>query len=168
VLNADLESIRARRRDDLAASLEWSEQHLEDVEGEVRRFGQARNAIVRPQGLGLGLGILGYFAVVGIVVPTWIMSRGPVALTPRMGARVFTGFLSGLVALLSYMALIALRLSRRAATASLAQQGRQIGRRLLAACGHGAGRPGGVAAASSLMASHPVCDCPIRQPAATC
>jgi hypothetical protein len=122
-LNTDWQSIRARRRDELAASLERAEQHVEDVEGEVRRFRQARDAIIRPQGLGLGLVILGYFAVVGIVVPTFLMSLGPADLTPRLGALVFAGFLSGLLALLGYMAYLALRLSRRAADAQVAWQG---------------------------------------------
>jgi hypothetical protein len=128
--NADWESIRARRRDDLAATLERAEQHVEDVKSEVRRFRQARNAIVRPRGLGLGLAILGYFALVGIVVPIWLLSRGPTDLTPRMGGWVLAGFLSGLLALFGYMTILALRLSR-GATAELAREGRRIRRRLL-------------------------------------
>ena len=56
------------------------------------------------------------------------MSLGPADLTPRLGAWVFAGFFSGLVALLGYMAfLAAVRLSRRAA-AKLARQGRRIRR----------------------------------------
>jgi hypothetical protein len=59
---------------------------------------------------------LGYFALVGVVVPIWLMSRGPQDLTPLMGNLVFAGFCSGLLALLGYMAVLAVRLSRRAAT----------------------------------------------------
>jgi hypothetical protein len=129
--NTDWQSIRARRRDELVASLERAEQHVEDVEGEVRRFRQARDAIVRPQGLVLGLAILGYFALVGILVPTLLMSLAPADLTPRLGILVFAGFFSGLVALLGYMGLLAVRLSRHAATAKVAQQGQETGGGLL-------------------------------------
>jgi hypothetical protein len=67
----------------------------------------------------LGLSILGYFTVVGVVVPTFLMSRGPTDLTPLMGNWVLAGFCSGLVALLGYMAVFAVRLSRRAVAAKL-------------------------------------------------
>jgi hypothetical protein len=112
----DWEAIGARRRDDLVANHERAEQQVEDLESEVHRLRQARDAVVRPQGLGWGLIILGYFAVVGVVVPILLMSRGPQDLTPLMGWLVFAGFCSGLLALLGYMAFLALRLSRRAAT----------------------------------------------------
>jgi hypothetical protein len=111
--DTDWEAIRARRRDDLVANRERAEQQVEDLESEVQRLRQARDAVVRPQGLGWGLVILGYFAVVGVVVPILLMSRGPQDLTPRMGTLLFAGFCSGLVALLGYMAVLALRLSRR-------------------------------------------------------
>jgi hypothetical protein len=55
----DWEAIRARRRDDLMATKERAAQQVEDLEGEVHRLRQARDAIVRPRGLGLGLVILG-------------------------------------------------------------------------------------------------------------
>jgi hypothetical protein len=113
----DWRAIGARRRDDLVANHERAEQHVEDVEGEVQRLRQARDAIVQPQGLGWGLSILGYFTVVGVVIPTWLMSRGPTDLGPLMGTLVFAGFCSGLVALLGYMAVLAVRLSRRAVAA---------------------------------------------------
>jgi hypothetical protein len=114
--DTDWEAIRARRRDDLVANRERAEQQVEDLESEVQRLRQARDAVVRPQGLGWGLIILGYFALVGVVVPIWLMSRGPQDLTPLMGNLVFAGFCSGLLALLGYMAVLAVRLSRRAAT----------------------------------------------------
>jgi hypothetical protein len=111
--NTDWQAIRARRRDELAAAHERAQQQVEDLEGEARRLRQTRDAIVRPQGLGWGLGILGYLAAVGVVVPILLMSRGPKDLTSLMGTLVFTGFCSGLLALLGYMAGLALRLSRR-------------------------------------------------------
>jgi hypothetical protein len=57
--------------------------------------------------------------VVGVVVPILLMSRGPKDLTMLLGTLVFAGFCSGLVALLGYMAVLAVRLSRRSATAKL-------------------------------------------------
>ncbi len=121
--NTDWRAIRARRRDELVASHERGQQQVEDLEGEVRRLRQARDAIVRPQGLGWGLGILGYFAVVGVVVPILLMSRGPKDLTALMGTLVVAGFCSGLVALLGYMAILALRLSRRRSATAKHERG---------------------------------------------
>jgi hypothetical protein len=72
----DWGAIRARRRDELVASKERAAQQVEDLEGEVHRLRQARDALVRPQGLGWGLAILGYFTVVGVVLPVLLMSSG--------------------------------------------------------------------------------------------
>src|SRR6266511_5611849 len=70
----DWGAIGARRRDELVASKERATQQVEDLEGEVHRLRQARDALVRPQGLGWGLVILGYFTVVGVVLPVLLMS----------------------------------------------------------------------------------------------
>ncbi|MEU5439929.1 hypothetical protein [Streptomyces griseofuscus] len=101
---------RGIRRDALKAQEERSQQQLEDLVGEVTRLRQAREAIVKPKGLGLGLGILSFFTVVGVVVPLFIMSTAPKDLTSTMGDTVFGLFMAGLVALLGYMAILALRL----------------------------------------------------------
>lgn len=119
--STDWEAIRARRRDELLASQERAAQQVEDLEGEVLRLQQARDALVRPQGLGLGLVILGYFTVVGVVLPVLLMSSGK-NLTQQARYWVFAGFCSGLVALLGYMAALALRLSQRVATAKRANR----------------------------------------------
>jgi hypothetical protein len=60
---------------------------------------------------------LSYFAAVGVVLPIFLMSRGPKDLTPLMGTVMFAVFFSGLVALLGYMTLLARRLSRRSSAA---------------------------------------------------
>jgi len=101
---------RGMRRDALKAQEERSQQQLEDLEGEVARLRQAREAIVRPKGLALGLVILIFFTVVGVAVPLFIMSTAPKDLTSTMADTVFSLFTAGLVALLCYMTVLALRL----------------------------------------------------------
>ncbi len=122
---ADVESMRAlalsrpveyravdmQHRDALQTDLGRAVQQAEDLESEVQRLRRAREAIVRPKGLGLGLVILGYFTLTGVVVPIWLMSRAPQRLTPTLGLVTFLLFFSGLIALLGYMVFLALRLS---------------------------------------------------------
>jgi hypothetical protein len=66
-----------------------------------------------------GLVVLGFFTLVGVIIPIWLMSRGPTRLTAHLGEVVFWLFFVGLLALLGYMATLALRLSgwRRSAQA---------------------------------------------------
>jgi hypothetical protein len=101
---------RGLRRDALKAQDERSQQQLEDLEGEVTRLRQARESIVRPKGLALGLVILIFFTVVGVAVPLFIMRTAPKDLTGTMADTVFSLFMAGLVALLGYMTVLALRL----------------------------------------------------------
>ena len=99
----------------MLASKERAAQQVEDLEGEVHRLRQARDAVVRPQGFGWGLAILGYFTVVGVVLPLVLLSSGT-NLTKQARYWVFAGFCSGLGTLLGYMAALALRLSRHVTT----------------------------------------------------
>ena len=102
---------RRRRRDDLRSTQDRARQQLEDLSQEVIRLRRQRDAIVRPKGLAMALTIISYFAIVGVIVPIWLMSRGPTNLTHAMGTAVFWLFTSGLALLLAYMAQLALRLS---------------------------------------------------------
>jgi hypothetical protein len=111
----DWQAIRARRLDDLEADKERTAHQAEDLEGEVQRLRLARDAIVRPQGLTLGLVILGYFTAVGVVLPIGVIGLGPTYLGRTARMWLLAGFLTGLLALFVYMAVYALRLSRRAA-----------------------------------------------------
>ena len=104
-------ALRAQRRDALRANLDRAQQQEEDVEGEVGRLQRAKDAIVRPKGLGWGLVVLSVFTVVGVIIPVWLMSRAPERLTAHMGEAVFWLFFVGLLALLVYMGALALRLS---------------------------------------------------------
>ncbi|MFB7648072.1 hypothetical protein ACFC0S_14895 [Streptomyces sp. NPDC056084] len=107
--------VRARmwaRRDELRAQCDRSRQQQEDLENEVERLRLAREAIVRPKGLGLAFLTLSFFTLVGIVVPVWIMSQRPQDLTSGMADTVLGLFLAGLVTLLGHMAWLALRLAR--------------------------------------------------------
>ncbi len=106
-------ALEMQRRDSLRSSLDRARQYVEDVSGEVTRLQQARDAVVRPKGLRFGLVILGYFALVGVIIPIWMMSRAPQKLSPTMGNVIFLLFISAFLALLGYMTLLALRLSRR-------------------------------------------------------
>lgn len=107
----EISVLRGQRRDALRTNLDRAAQQVEDIESEVQRLRRAREAIVRPKGLGLGLVILGYFTLTGVIVPLWLMSRAPQQLTPTLGLVAFLLFFSGLIALLGYMVLLALRLS---------------------------------------------------------
>ncbi len=100
-----------QRRDTLRANVERAKQRVEDIEDELARLQRARDAIVRPKGLGWGLVVLGFFTLVGVIIPIWLMSRGPQRLTAHLGEVVFWLFLTGLLALLGYMSALALRLS---------------------------------------------------------
>jgi hypothetical protein len=100
-----------QRRDALRANLDRAQQQEEDIEGEVGRLQPARDAIVRPKGLGWGLVVLSVFTVVGVINPVWLMSRAPERLSAHMGEAVFWLFFIGLLALLVYMSTLALRLS---------------------------------------------------------
>ena len=104
---------RLQERNSLSAALDRAEQHQEDLEAEVEELRQARNAIVRPKGLGTGLAVLIVFTIVGVLIPLFLMSRGPKRLTAHLGEVVFWLFFVGLAALLSYMTRLALRLSKR-------------------------------------------------------
>ncbi len=104
-------ALEARRRDDLRADIERAKQQVEDIAGEVARLQRARDAIVRPKGLGWGLVVLSFFTAGGVIIPIWLMSRAPRRLTAHLGEVVFWLFLAGLLALLGYMVVLALRLS---------------------------------------------------------
>jgi hypothetical protein len=104
-------ALDVQRRDALRADLEHAEQQVEDIEAEQARLQRRRNAIVRPKGLGGGLIVLGFFTVVGVIIPLWLMSRGPTRLTAHLGEVIFWLFFAGLVLLLGYMTALALRLS---------------------------------------------------------
>jgi hypothetical protein len=104
-------ALDAQRRDALQADVARAQQQVEDIEAELARLQLARDKIVRPKGLGWGLVVLGFFTLVGVIVPIWLMSRGPTHLTAHLGEVVFWLFLAGLLALLGYMSALALRLS---------------------------------------------------------
>jgi hypothetical protein len=102
-----------QRRDALQADMSRAEQREEDVEAELARLQLARDAVVRPKGLGWGLVVLAVFTVVGVIIPVWLLSRAPRLLTVRLGEVVFWLFLAGLLLLLGYMSVLAMRLSGR-------------------------------------------------------
>ena len=115
---------RGARRDELRAQDERASHRLEDLEGEVERLRLARDAIVKPRGLAIGLLILSFFTVVGVVVPLFIMSERPEDLSREMANTVFGLFLTGLVALLGYMGGLAVRLTKSRSGADAADQHR--------------------------------------------
>jgi hypothetical protein len=103
--------LHMQRRDALRGNLDRAQQRMEDIESEVERLKRTRDAIVRPKGLGVGLVVLSVFTVAGVIIPIWLLSRGPTQLTTHLGEVVFWLFLVGLLALLGYISLLALRLS---------------------------------------------------------
>jgi hypothetical protein len=115
---------RDARRDELRAQDERALHRLEDLEGEVERLRLARDVIVKPRGLAIGLLILSFFTVVGVVVPLFIMSERPEDLSRGMANTVFGLFLTGLVALLGYMGGLAVRLTKSRSGADVADRRR--------------------------------------------
>jgi hypothetical protein len=74
----DYGAIRARREDELRATDDRARQQVEDYEAELGRLQQEHAEIVQPDArLWWGVGILGVFAILGVGLPTWIMSQGP-------------------------------------------------------------------------------------------
>jgi hypothetical protein len=103
--------LRIQQLTSLQAQAARTQQQVEDIEAEVNQLERALDAIVKPRGLGLGLFILAAFTIVGVIVPLWIMSRGSQKLAPDLRTLIFWLFATGLIALLSYMTSLALRLS---------------------------------------------------------
>lgn len=101
----------AQRRDALLSDVAQAKQRVEDLQQEFDRLQRARDAVVKPKGLGGGLIVLGFFTLVGVIIPIWLMSRAPQRLSAHLGEVVFWLFLVGLLALLGYMTVLALRLS---------------------------------------------------------
>lgn len=105
--------VAERRRDERRAALERAEQRVEDLEDEVARLRQIRDAVVKPsKQLWVGLLVLAYPTIVGIVLPVLAMAGGPTDFTGGIGALVVL-FITGLVGLLAYLTYFAARVSRR-------------------------------------------------------
>jgi hypothetical protein len=105
-------SLEIQQEDALRAAVDRAKQQLEDIGAEAAHLQRARDAVVRPQGLGWGLLVLAAFTLVGVIIPLWIMSRAPKNLSPTLGETVFWMFAAGLLLLLGYMTRLALKLSR--------------------------------------------------------
>jgi hypothetical protein len=103
--------LEAERRDAMVAELERAKTHAQDIEEGIVHLERRREAVGRPRGLTLGLTVLGYFTIVGVGLPLFIMSGAPQDLSPAIGGSVFWLFVSGLVLLLGYMTVLAVRLS---------------------------------------------------------
>ena len=108
----DYRATSARRHDELVAADERAQQRTEDYEDELRRLTEAHAEIVRPDArLWWGVGILVAFAIVGVAMPTWIMSQGPKDLaTVRWLVYPFGG---ALAVLLAYIVVYLAQLSGR-------------------------------------------------------
>lgn len=108
----DHQATSARRHDELVAADERAQQRIEDYEDELRRLTEARAEIVRPDArLWWGVGILVAFAIVGVAMPTWIMSQGPKDVAAvRWLIYPFGG---ALAVLLAYIVVYLAQLSRR-------------------------------------------------------
>jgi len=111
-LSTDYAAIRTRQRDDLRAADERARQQLEDIAAEFARLQLAHAEIVKPDGrLWWGVGILTAYAIVGVAIPMWLMSRGADDLS-QVGW-VFWLFGAGLAALIVYMIVYLAQLTRR-------------------------------------------------------
>ncbi|MPY99447.1 MAG: hypothetical protein GEU97_15865 [Actinophytocola sp.] len=102
----------------LRADADRSAQRVDDLEDEVTRLRQIRNAVVKPtHQLWIGLTVLAYPAIVGIIMPVISMAAGVEAITTYV--HILVGlFISGFLVLLAYLAYFAGRLFHRRKTAS--------------------------------------------------
>lgn len=105
--------VTEQRRGPLRAAESSARRELEDAERTVARLREARNAIVKPdKQFQIGIVVLVYTAIVGIVVPIVTLSTGPAEFTGWVMLTVWF-FLSGLLALIGYLVGLAIRLARR-------------------------------------------------------
>ena len=103
--------LSAERRDALQVDLERAAARIQDIDEGITHLQRRREAIARPRGLGLGLIVLGYFTLVGVGIPLFILSGSPQNMSSTQTATVFWFFASGLALLLGYMTVLAIRLS---------------------------------------------------------
>lgn len=97
----------------LTTAKERAEQQLEDAEAEAARLRERRDAVIRPdRQLWIGIGVLLYPTIVGIVLPVLVMREGPTAFTSGIRTLGWL-FVTALAWLLLYMVYLAARLSRR-------------------------------------------------------
>lgn len=109
----DFTAIRARRHDELRSERDRTQQQVEDLQAEVRRLGQAREAIVKPDGLlWQGIVVLILFSAAGVIAPLWAMSRTPGDLTPHLRL-LFWGFSGAFGLLVVYLVFHVWRLTRK-------------------------------------------------------
>jgi hypothetical protein len=102
---------RARREDELRTADDRARQQVEDYEAELARLRQAHAEIVRPDArLWWGVGILTGYAIAGVGLPMWVMSRGPSDLSQVRW--VFYPFAIGLAALIIYIIVYLAKLTR--------------------------------------------------------
>jgi hypothetical protein len=108
----DYGAIRARREDELRTADERARQQVEDYEAELRRLQQDHAEIVRPDArLWWGVGILGVFAILGVGLPTWVMSQGPDNLASVWW--LFWPFAVSLALLIGYIVIYLINLTRK-------------------------------------------------------
>lgn len=108
----DFGAISARREDELIDAHTRARQQVDDFEAEVRRLRQAHTEITRPDArLWWGVGILVVYAVIGVALPAWLMAFGPTDLARVRW--VFYPFAGGLAALMIYIVLYLVQLTRR-------------------------------------------------------
>ena len=111
-MRASISETTARRYDQILAEDERAQQRVEDYEDELERLEAAHGEIARPSGwLWLAVAILVVFAVVGIGLPIWIMSRGPENLAAVQW--VAWPFSVALAALLGYIVIYLRQLTRK-------------------------------------------------------
>jgi hypothetical protein len=104
--------IEANRYDDLVAADVRARQRVEDLREELRRLRQQHADVIRPDArLWWAVVILVAYAIAGVAVPLWVMSKGPVNL--QAVRWTFWPFAAGMVVLLGYIAVYLFGLTRR-------------------------------------------------------
>jgi hypothetical protein len=91
---------------------ESAERAIRAVTQEVTTLAAELSLLGKPGNLLAGIGVLAAFAGVSICWPLWEMTRRPAELSPLVRTEMFVGFCVGLAAVVTYISLSILGLSR--------------------------------------------------------
>jgi hypothetical protein len=80
-----------------------TERQLDLLASEIRETAAQIESLVRPSGLKSGITILGYLALVGLALPAMVLARGIDSARPWVVPGTTALFLSGVLALVTYL-----------------------------------------------------------------
>lgn len=100
---AAIRTVSAGTESRLITAKEDAESEVARLEGELRAASMHVDDVAQPEGFSLALSVLAYISVVSIVVPTGLMTLGPIALPQWSRILVALLFFSGVGLLMRYL-----------------------------------------------------------------